>query len=1263
MFEILTWNCRSLYSKLSYFKIRLYAEKPHIACLTETWIKENRLPTFINYTCYFKCRQDRPGGGIAILIRNDLNASQVTLNEFQHGKLEIQAVTIYGNGNKLNIMNIYNPNEIISFAEYDHYFGQLDEMKIIVGDFNAHHNLWDTQSTENSSGHNLADILFNEPGLCLLTPVNFPTYYNVPNRKFSTLDLSIISVDLYNSANIKIGKDLGSDHAPVHIDINFIPDNTPFKRRRKWIFNPKLWDDWSRNLPDREEVCVDMVESYKKFLDNIINTSDGTFKKTKEIASPKYSKPWWNELCNSAVKIRRKKKNRFHRHPSIENLIELRKAEARVKRVCKEAKKRGFREFCSTLNRDTPIKQIWSYIGKLSNKSKKYHAQPLINNNQFITNSKDKAEIIGSYYFETYNVNYHTMNEIDLLVPIALAQSDDESYDYNEPFKIFELTEAIKTLKSSTPGFDHLHNEMLKHMPLDYCKWALDIINLSFDSSIVPSDWKKTIILPILKPNKTAQDPSSYRPISLLPCFAKLAEKLICNRLNYIIERNDSFSYTQGGFRKRMSTIDQVARLENEIRNALYERKHCMAIFFDLSKAYDCVWHLGLQAQLVRCGAKGKILNWIKSFLTEREYSVYHEGEYSSHFKISSGVPQGSIMAPTLFNIMLATIPRIQDTYMAEYADDIVIFYSNRDIKVVEQKVQSQVDSLCHWLKEWGFQLNENKTKGMLFSLCQNKDTFIKINNSPIEFVMNYKYLGMTLDKPRLSWTGHIKVLTEKILKKVNIMKSISNQHWGADRKILLSVYKAIIRSVMDYGSIFYMSAPKKYLDKLTKIQNTCLRLALGARKTSPILSLEVESDIPPLHIHRDSQLIKFYFRLCELPDKVPVTKELLTDNPENYYSRAWSSTIRTAPSVVRSWKYLMSIQFPNAEPLFTSLVSPVPPWMDINMFLCTEFGSVSVKNLSEEHCAKIFKDLKDRKYLSYNEIYTDGSIYDDDKSVSAAVIVVDNNNKVTMNWKLSPLLSIMSAEIFAIYKALEYLRYYVFGVSGVVIFSDSQSGIHLLQNKRPKTNIHMVYKIQSLLIELNRRYPTKIQFIPGHKNIEGNELADLAANAGHNLVNDTESPICKSDRLRVFEGIQRGVWQDYWMDEMNNSGKGLHLFKIKKHVSHWEWTSHKDRTVETALAKLRLGHVGINKHLNRFNLRDDDKCSCGVTESIEHFLFQCPIFATARTELYHTLSKLNVEVNIRNLLGGGKFCQEKQKIILNETIKYLRTTNKLWDL
>ena len=156
----------------------------------------------------------------------------------KNGVLEIVAMTIYNkNKDPIDIINVYNANFDVTKEEYNHCFRQLSIKKIVVGDFNARSNMWDTKSIPNIAGNNLINSLLDFPDLCLLTPLNFPTYFHVATRSYSTLDLCFVSNNLLPNVSIKLGEDLGSDHSPINIEFNFKPENTIQKNKTRWIFN------------------------------------------------------------------------------------------------------------------------------------------------------------------------------------------------------------------------------------------------------------------------------------------------------------------------------------------------------------------------------------------------------------------------------------------------------------------------------------------------------------------------------------------------------------------------------------------------------------------------------------------------------------------------------------------------------------------------------------------------------------------------------------------------------------------------------------------------------------------------------------------------------------------------------------------------------------------------------------------------------------------------------------------------------------------
>ena len=209
----------------------------------------------------------------------------------------MQAVTIYGKNNIIDILNLYNPNQNISANKFINYFKQLNNSKVIVGDFNAHHQMWDTRSPNNSTGCNLISSLIDNPDLCLLTPQCLPTYYHLQSGSFSTLDLCFVLYNLYTMSSVTLEPEMRGDHEPILVVINFEPSVAKFKSRGRWLFNSRSWINWKKNFPKIVE-RQSFVENCENFAYSLLSVSRTELKRSKEIVNPKFAKPWLvREMC------------------------------------------------------------------------------------------------------------------------------------------------------------------------------------------------------------------------------------------------------------------------------------------------------------------------------------------------------------------------------------------------------------------------------------------------------------------------------------------------------------------------------------------------------------------------------------------------------------------------------------------------------------------------------------------------------------------------------------------------------------------------------------------------------------------------------------------------------------------------------------------------------------------------------------------------------------------------------------------------------
>ena len=244
---------------------------------------------------------------------------------------------------------------------------------------------------------------------------------------------------------------------------------------------------------------------------------------------------------------------------------------------------------------------------------------------------------------------------------IKLNFKSNNNEEYNNPFNLDGLKDAISKSHDTAAGPDEIHYQMLKHLPLKSLQALLDIFNNMWETGKFPESWELATIIPIPKPGKDHTEPTNYRLIALTSCLCKTLERKINVRLVWYLEINNLISPVQSGFRSERSTNDNLVRLETFIRDAFVKKEHVVAVFFDLEKAYDTTWKYGIIRDLHELGVKGRLANVLESFLAERSFQVRVGSTLSDTFRLSQGVPQGSILSTTLFNIKINSIMNCLD--------------------------------------------------------------------------------------------------------------------------------------------------------------------------------------------------------------------------------------------------------------------------------------------------------------------------------------------------------------------------------------------------------------------------------------------------------------------------------------------------------------------------------------------------------------------------------------------------------------------------
>src|SRR6056300_464138 len=501
----------------------------------------------------------------------------------------------------------------------------------------------------------------------------------------------------------------------------------------------------------------------------------------------------------------------------------------------RNAMRMSWRDYVSRLNTRTPINKAWDMLRKISGKCQYSGVKQLKVDDEYVTNSSDIANTLAASISENSSSNYYTEKFQQFKQRVEMGRinfrSDNAEY-YNSPFTMRELKESLARAHDTASGPDDIHYQILKHLP-DSCLYTLlTMYNKIWLEGTFPSCWREATVIPIAKPGKDPTSPNHYRPIALTSCVCKTMERMVNSRLVYYLERNECLSPYQSGYRKNRSTVDQIIRLETWVREALIKREHVVSIFFDLEKAYDTTWKYGILRDLHDVGLRGRMPTFISNFLSDRKFSVRIGTILSNLYEQEEGVPQGSILSVTLFSFKINSIVDCLAPGMncSLYVDDFLVCYQSKHMHTVERQLQQCLNRLQQWADQNGFRFSRTKTVCMHFCHLRklHPDPTLLLGGVQVPLVDEFKFLGIIFDR-KLSFIPHIKYLKNKCLKALNLLKVVSHMDWGADCDVLLRLYRALIRSKLDYGSIVYGSARASYVRMLDTIHNQGLRLCLGA--------------------------------------------------------------------------------------------------------------------------------------------------------------------------------------------------------------------------------------------------------------------------------------------------------------------------------------------------------------------------------------------------------------------------------------------------
>ena len=704
------WNCTGIRSNISELKLFIYTKKPQLIGLCETFLTSKYSCNFVGYRIIRKDREGNVGrGGLAFLIRSDLCYANANLQNLHNSIVENLSIKIKFDFGWAYCGIFYNPpSNDLTPTEIAHYLDQFPRNSLIAGDFNSHHPLWaipGRSRLSNPSGITIFDYLSASYSLSLLTPTGLPTYFHNTSGKYSTLDLTFGSGHFAYVSSISTGPGIGGNHFPVIHKFDFKPSSQLTTGRPKWQLKEMNWETWKENVSANLPTTKD-ISSLPMFTKCLIDAGKAVTKLSDTKRPSKYNKSWWNIECSKKVALRRRSQRLYARNPTIERKVALNRDTACATRIIKESKRTSWNRLTSSLTPDTPSGIIWRFLGNIQGKEPP-HAFPIHHHATPLATHKEKANAFADHFVASFN---HHHNHDHLVPEITTHIAFEAPGPYNTLLTMEELCNSLYNLKKqSAMGPDQIPNQFLINLPPDAKENLLEIFNDSWMKGILPATWKYATILPFLKPNKDPASTSSYRPISLLSCVGKLMESIVNRRLYWHLENKNLLPKKQFGFRKRNSTLDPLLLLEKDIQVTLRTQKILFAIFFDIEKAFYHVSRTAILIKLKNLNIRGKLFNWIYDFLNERSFEVSVGSALSQPYTTSSGVPQGAILSPILYTLMLIDLNLPQAMKSLYYADDTTFYTIGDDLNKITVTMQNALNVFSTWCNEWGLQVNPQK--------------------------------------------------------------------------------------------------------------------------------------------------------------------------------------------------------------------------------------------------------------------------------------------------------------------------------------------------------------------------------------------------------------------------------------------------------------------------------------------------------------------------------------------------------------------------
>ena len=509
-------------------------------------------------------------------------------------------------------------------------------------------------------------------------------------------------------------------------------------------------------------------------------------------------------------------------------------------------------------------KKTWNIINSVIGKTNKKTSLPVKLNKDGIEYTEPQliANILNKHFAE---IGKNSNKKIDYKkIDSYLTNAPQKHSMVLYPTDVAEISLIIKEMKNqNSEGADQIPMNILKKINPIISPIINYLINKSINLGIYPNCLKVAKIIPLFKAGN-ASDPGNHRPISILPAINKIFERIIYKRILNFCHKYKIINSTQFGFRQGHSTELAISKFYEDILNNFNNNNASFALFLDLSKAFDSVHRDILVHKLYKYGIRGIPLNLIKSYLTDRKQFIKIDNITSESHSSTIGVPQGSILSPLLFLILINDFKNSTTMETINFADDTLVYCTIKDPNNIENTLNNEFQKIINWMDANHLKLNYNKTNFLIFSPKTNKfKPLEKIKllgktENKIERKAQCKYLGLIIDE-QLNWKNHLTQLQTKLAKAVGTLYRVRPY---LNKPSLIKLLHSIIISRIRYGILCYGRSNKTNLKPISILFNQSIRCINYLKRTDKSIQ-KLYSDAKLLNLENmfKLELGKFCFK------------------------------------------------------------------------------------------------------------------------------------------------------------------------------------------------------------------------------------------------------------------------------------------------------------------------------------------------------------------------------------------------------------------